>query len=399
MEDVYIVAAKRTPMGKYRGVLRNVRPDDLCAICMKQTLDSVNLDPVQIEDVYIGCANQAGEDNRNVARMSLLLAGFPVEVPGATINRLCASGMQAVIFAAREIQVGAADLVMAGGVESMTRAPWVMPKPDVAFPRGGFNVFDTSLGWRFVNPRLAQMYYPYEMGETAENVARKYEIAREDQDVFALDSHQKAVAAQDSGRFYPEIVPVETSLDGATEVVDKDEGPRRDTSLEALSRLKPVFAKDGSVTAGNSSPLSDGAAVVILASETACKRHNLKPLARFIGGTAVGVDPAYMGIGPVPAVQKLSRKTGIPYQDADLIELNEAFASQSLACIRLLDLDPAKVNVNGGAIALGHPLGCSGTRIIVTLVHEMLRRKAKLGLATMCVGVGQGVATMWELAQ
>jgi 3-oxoadipyl-CoA thiolase len=395
--DAVIVATARTPMGRYGGQLKDVRPDDLAAIALKEAVSRAGLNPADVDDVILGCANQAGEDNRNVARMALLLAGFPVEVPGQTVNRLCGSGMQAAIAAAREIQAGAANVIVAGGVESMTRAPWVMAKPDGPFPRGPQTAFDTSIGWRLVNPKMAEMYGTLQMGETAERVAQRYEISREDQDAFALRSHQRAVAAQGSGRLTEEMVPVEVAQrKGAPMRLTDDEGPRADTSLEALARLRPAFAEGGSVTAGNSSPLNDGATALVLMSSDEAKRRGVQPLARFVAAAAAGVHPDYMGIGPVPSSLKALEKAGLQPSDMGVIELNEAFASQSLACVRLLGLDEARVNVNGGAIALGHPLGSSGARLVGTLVREMRHRDARYGLATMCIGVGQGIASIWE---
>ena len=375
-------------MGRYGGQLKDVRPDDLAAIVLKEVCERAGVKPSEVDDVILGCANQAGEDNRNVARMALLLAGFPVEVPGQTVNRLCGSGMQATITAAREIQSGAADIMIAGGVESMTRAPWVMPKPAAGFARGPQTVFDTALGWRLVNPKMAEMYGTLQMGETAERVAQKYEVAREDQDAFALRSHQRAIAAQKSGRLAEEIV----AIDG----IAADEGPRRDTSMEALAKLKPAFAANGSVTAGNASPLNDGATALVLMSDSKAKERGIKPLARLVSAAPAGVHPDYMGIGPVPSSLKALEKAGLQPGDMALVELNEAFASQSLVCIDELGLDPAKVNVNGGAIALGHPLGMSGGRLITMLVHELCRTNGRYGLATMCIGVGQGIATIVE---
>jgi len=384
-------------MGRYGGQLKDVRPDDLAAIAIREAVSRAGVEPKEIDDVILGCANQAGEDNRNVARMSLLLAGLPVEVPGQTVNRLCGSGMQATIAAAREIQAGAANVIVAGGVESMTRAPWVMPKPDGAYPRGPQTVYDTALGWRLVNPKMAAMYGTLQMGETAERVAQKYEVSREDQDAFALRSHQRALAAQKSGRLAEEIVPIEVAQKKgeALRLVD-DEGPRADTSLVALAKLRAAFADNGSVTAGNSSPLNDGAAAIVLMSADEAKRRGLKPLARFVAAAAAGVHPDYMGIGPVPSSLKALQQAGLEPGDMGVVELNEAFASQSLACMRLLGLDEERVNVNGGAIALGHPLGCSGARLVGTLVREMQHRDAKYGLATMCIGVGQGIASVWQ---
>jgi len=375
-------------MGRYGGQLKDVRPDDLAAIVLKEACERARVKPSEVDDVILGCANQAGEDNRNVARMALLLAGFPVEVPGQTVNRLCGSGMQATITAAREIQCGAADIMVAGGIESMTRAPWVMPKPPSGFPRGPQTVYDTALGWRLVNPKMAEMYGTLQMGETAERVAQKYEVSREDQDAFALRSHQRAVAAQRSGRLAEEIV----AIDG----IAADEGPRADTSMEALAKLKPAFAANGSVTAGNASPLNDGATALVLMSAAKAKERGLMPLARLVSAAPAGVHPDYMGIGPVPSSLKALEKAGLQPSDIALVELNEAFASQSLACIRLLGLDEDKVNVNGGAIALGHPLGSSGARLVSTLVREMEHRDGEYGLATMCIGVGQGIASIWQ---
>jgi 3-oxoadipyl-CoA thiolase len=397
LPEAVIVATARTPMGRYGGQLKDVRPDDLAAIAIREAVSRAGIEPKDIDDVILGCANQAGEDNRNVARMSLLLAGLPVEVPGQTVNRLCGSGMQATIAAAREIQAGAANVIVAGGVESMTRAPWVMAKPDGAFPRGPQTAYDTAIGWRLVNPKMAAMYGTLQMGETAERVAQKYEVSREDQDAFALRSHQRALAAQKSGRLAEEIAPVEVpqKKGEALRLVD-DEGPRADTSLEALAKLRAAFADNGSVTAGNSSPLNDGAAAIVLMSADEAKRRGLKPIARFVAAAAAGVHPDYMGIGPVPSSLKALQQAGLEPGDMGVVELNEAFASQSLACIRLLGLDEDRVNVNGGAIALGHPLGCSGARLVGTLVREMQHRDAKYGLATMCIGVGQGIASVWQ---
>jgi 3-oxoadipyl-CoA thiolase len=397
MPDAVIVATARTPMGRYGGQLKDVRPDDLAAIALKEGCERAGVNPIEVADVILGCANQAGEDNRNVARMALLLAGFPVEVPGQTVNRLCGSGMQATITAAREIQSGAADVMVAGGVESMTRAPWVMPKPDSAFPRGHQTSYDTAIGWRLVNPKMAQMYGTLQMGETAERVAQKYEVSRDDQDAFALRSHQRAVAAQKSGRLAEEIIPVEVvQRKGDNLRLTEDEGPRQDTSLDALAKLRPAFAEKGSVTAGNSSPLNDGATALVLMSAEEAKRRGLKPFARLVAAASAGVHPDYMGIGPVPASMKAFEKASLQASDIGVVELNEAFASQSLACVRLLGLDEENVNVNGGAIALGHPLGSSGARLVGTLVREMAHRDVEYGLATMCIGVGQGIASIWQ---
>ena len=377
LRDAVVVATARTPMGRYGGQLKDMRPDDLAAAAVKEACARAGVEPGDVSDVILGCANQAGEDNRNVARMALLLAGFPVEVPGQTVNRLCGSGMQATIAAAREIQVGAADIVVAGGVESMTRSPWVMPKPDSLFPRGPQTAYDTALGWRLVNPKMAAMYGTLQMGETAERVAQKYEVSREDQDAFALRSHQRAIAAQKSGRLAEEIVPVDVpQRKGEPVRLVEDEGPRSDTSLEALGRLRAAFAENGSVTAGNSSPLNDGAAALVMMSAERAKERGLRPLARFVAAAAAGVHPDYMGIGPVPSSMKALEQAGLQPSDMNVVELNEAFASQSLACVRLLGLDEELVNVNGGAIALGHPLGCSGARLVGTLVREMAHRDA-----------------------
>ncbi len=397
LRDAVIVATARTPMGRYGGQLRDVRPDDLAAIVLRAVCERAGIEPREVSDVILGCANQAGEDNRNVARMGLLLAGFPVEVPGQTVNRLCGSGMQATIAAAREIQTGAADVVIAGGVESMTRAPWVMPKPDAGYPRGPQTVYDTALGWRLINPKMAELYGTLQMGETAERVAAMYEVSRSDQDAFALRSHQRAIAAQKSGRLAEEIVPVLVPQRKVAAIeVSVDEGPRADTSLDALSKLRPAFAENGSVTAGNSSPLNDGATAIVLMSASKATERGLKPLARLVSAAPAGVHPDYMGIGPVPASSKALHDAGLHPSDIDLVELNEAFASQSLACVRLLGLDEEKVNVNGGAIALGHPLGSSGARLVSTLVREMAHRDVEYGLATMCIGVGQGIASIWQ---
>jgi acetyl-CoA C-acetyltransferase len=396
MKDVYVIDALRTPVGKYGGMLSSVRPDDLAALVLLELLKrNPDVNPSEIEEVIIGAANQAGEDNRDVARMALLLAGIPVHVAGVTVNRLCASGLQSVMDAFRAIRCGDGNLYLAGGVESMTRAPLVMAKADSAFSRKT-EIFDTTIGWRFTNKKLADLYYPYSMGETAENVAAQWKITRAEQDEFALQSQTKYAAAFDAGKFSDEMIPVNVyNSKGEITPVSKDENPRL-SSLEKLAQLKPAFKKDGTVTAGNSSSINDGAAGLILASEDAVKRHKLKPMARIVSVAAAGVDPSIMGIGPVPASQKALQRAGIKATDLDLIELNEAFASQSIACIRELQLDTTKVNVNGGSIAIGHPLGCSGSRISATLLHEMKRRKARYGLATMCVGVGQGAAIIYE---
>ena len=389
--EPYIIEALRTPVGRYAGALKDVRPDDLAALVIKELVARTGVDPKRIEDVILGCANQAGEDNRNVARMALLLAGLPVEVGGVTVNRLCASGLQAINDAARAIKAGEGEVFIAGGVESMTRAPFVMAKPSDAWPRGEQTLYDTTIGWRFTNPRLAEMYYPFSMGETAENVAEAWGISREDQDAFAAESQRRAAEAIAEGRFRDEIVPVTIpQRKGDPIVVDTDEHPRPDTTPEKLAKLGAAFQKGGTVTAGNSSGINDGASAVLLTSKQAADEMGLKPIARIVTSAVAGVDPACMGVGPVPATRKALERAGLTVDDLDLIELNEAFASQSLACIRELHLDPAKVNVNGGAIALGHALGNTGSRLMTTLVHELKRRGGKYGLATMCIGVGQG---------
>ncbi len=397
LRDPWVIAAVRTPVGRYGGALASVRPDDLAATVLQAVVDRAGLDPALVEDVILGCANQAGEDNRDVARMAVLLAGFPVEVGGLTVNRLCGSGLQAINSAAHAIQVGDGEVFIGGGVESMTRAPYVLAKPEAAWERGPRELQDTTLGWRFVNPRLAERHYPYSMGETAENVAERWSVDRERQDAFALDSQRKAVAAIESGRFDSQIVPIAVpQKKGEPIVVARDEHPRADTSAEALARLRPAFRDGGSVTAGNSSGINDGASAVLLVEADRAKRLGLKPLARIVSTAVAGVDPAIMGIGPVPATRKALERAGIEVGDLDLVELNEAFASQSLVCIDELGLDPARVNVNGGAIALGHPLGMSGGRLVTMLVHELVRTGGRYGLATMCIGVGQGIATIVE---
>ena len=397
MRDVVIVDAVRTPIGRYGGALKDVRPDDLAAVVLRALLDrNPGVDPGDVEDVVMGAANQAGEDNRNVARMALLLAGLPVSVGGTTVNRLCGSGLEAVNQAARAIMAGDGAIYLAGGTESMTRAPFVMAKHGEPWERK-VETFDTTIGWRFTNPKLAEAYYPYSMGETAENVAERWAISRADQDAFALASQQKAVTAQQAGRFQDEIVPVALpQRKGDPVVVNTDEHPRPDVTLERLARLAPAFKQGGTVTAGNASGINDGAAALLLMSADKARSLGLEPLARIKAMAVAGVDPACMGIGPVPATRKALMRAGLSVDQIDLIELNEAFAAQSLACIRELGLDEARVNVNGGAIALGHPLGCSGARILTTLVHEMKRRKVRYGLATMCIGVGQGIATVVE---
>jgi 3-oxoadipyl-CoA thiolase len=401
LREAWIVEAVRTPVGRYGGALAAVRPDDLAAIVIRAVVERSGVDPALIEDVILGCANQAGEDNRNVARMSALLAGLPVEVAGQTVNRLCGSGLQAINAAAHAIAVDDGDVFIAGGVESMTRAPYVMAKPEAAWDRGSREAYDTTLGWRFVNPKLAAAHYPYSMGETAENVVERYverlDVSRARQDEFALLSHQRAIAAIESGRFDDQIVPVEVpQRKGDPVVVSRDEHPRADTSLEALAKLRPAFRDGGSVTAGNSSGINDGAAATLVVEAGRARELGLKPLARIVATAVAGVDPAVMGIGPVPASRKALARAGLSVDDLDLVELNEAFASQSLVCIDELGLDPDKVNVNGGAIALGHPLGASGARLMTMLVHELRRRDGRYGLATMCIGVGQGIATVVE---
>jgi 3-oxoadipyl-CoA thiolase len=396
MEDAVIVSAVRTPIGRYGGSLKDVRPDDLAALVIAEAVKRANIDAGSVEDVILGCANQAGEDNRNVARMALLLAGLPVHVAGQTVNRLCGSGLQAINSAGQAIATGMGDTFIAGGVESMTRAPFVLSKAESAFSRT-MKVEDTTLGWRFINSRLSAIHYPYSMGETAENVAEKYGVSRADQDVFALRSHQRAAAAQQTGRFAAEIVPVTIpQKKGEAVIVALDEQPRPDTTLEKLAALKPAFHKDGSVTAGNSSGINDGAAALVLMARSRAEALGLRPRARIVASAVAGVDPAYMGLGPIPATRKVLQRAGLSMKDIDLIELNEAFAAQSLQCVRELEIDQEKLNVNGGAIALGHPLGCSGARIMVTLLHELERRDGRYGLATMCIGVGQGIATIIE---
>jgi len=397
-EDAVILSAVRTPIGRYAGSLKDVRPDDLAALVIGEAIRRANIDPRSVEDVILGCANQAGEDNRNVARMALLLAGLPVEVAGQTVNRLCGSGLQAINSAAQAIQTGAGDTFIAGGVESMTRAPFVLGKSDTQFGRN-MNLQDTTLGWRFINPKLSALHHPYSMGETAENVAERYSVTREEQDAYALRSQQKAVAAQQSGRFAVEIIPVTLPHKKGNEatIIALDEHPRADTSLEKLAALKPAFRKEGgSVTAGNSAGINDGAAALVLMARSQAQRLGLRPRARIIASAVAGVDPAYMGLGPIFATRKVLQRAGLSVHDMDLIELNEAFASQTLQCTRELEIDMEKLNVNGGAIALGHPLGCSGARIVTTLLHELERRDGRYGLATMCIGVGQGIATIIE---
>jgi len=383
-----VVSAVRTPIGRYGGALSGVRPDDLAGIAVAAAVERAGVDPGAIDDVYLGCANQAGEDNRNVARMAALLAGLPDSVPGVTLNRLCASGLSAVVSASHAVLAGDAEIVVAGGVESMSRAPLVMAKPDAAFPRGNQTIWDTTLGWRFPNPRLEELFPLESMGETGENVAERWEVSREDQDAFALRSQQRWADAQEASRFADEIVAVGD--------VSVDEHPRPTTTAEALAGLKPAFRSDGTVTAGNASGINDGAAALVIASEERARELGIEPLGAFVASAVAGVDPRVMGVAPVPAVRKLLARTGVAVSDLDLVELNEAFGSQSLAVVRDLGLDEEKVNVNGGAIALGHPLGMSGARLAVSLLHELRRRDGRYGLATLCVGVGQGVAALFE---
>ena len=395
--DAIIVDALRTPIGRYAGMLSPVRPDDLAARVIEAAVARNGIDPAAVDEVYMGCTNQAGEDNRNVARMGLLLAGLPVEVPGVTVNRLCASGLEAVVQAARQVRLGEADVVLAGGVESMSRAPLVTLKPERGFPRGNPEFADTTIGWRFVNPRMADQHSTESMGETAENVAERYSVSREDQDAFALESHRRALAAAEAGRFDDELVTVDVPQPKGDPVsVHADEGPRPDTTLERLAGLRPIFRDGGSVTAGNSSQINDGAACVVVASEAKAAELGREPLARIVASGAAGVDPAYMGVGPVPAVRKALAAAGLAVSDIDLVELNEAFASQVLASMRELGFSHDRLNVNGGAIAIGHPLGCSGARLIGTLAHELRRRGGRYGVATMCIGVGMGMAAVIE---
>jgi 3-oxoadipyl-CoA thiolase len=416
--EAWIVEAVRTPIGKHGGALSGVRPDDLAALALETLMQRAGVPPAEVEDVYMGCANQAGEDNRNVARMALLLAGFPVEVAGTTVNRLCGSGLDAVASAARALMLGEGQVYVAAGVESMSRAPWAMPKAERGFPTGNSTLYDTTLGWRFVNPRMEQLGHTDALGITAEHLAQARHLAMPDeqapdalaaaaqisraaQDAFALASQRKAVAAQDAGRFADELLPVRLTTRKGESLVTADEGPRRDTSLEQLAALKPAFQQGGTVTAGNSSSLNDGAAAVLLVSREYAEAHGLRPLAKIRGMAVAGVPPRYMGIGPVPATRKLLERTGLSLSEIGLIELNEAFAAQSLAVLRAWELadDDPRVNVNGGAIALGHPLGCSGVRLLTTLTHELRRRPdVQFGLATMCIGVGQGIALLVEQA-
>jgi 3-oxoadipyl-CoA thiolase len=395
-----VVDGLRTPFGRYGGALREVRPDDMAAHVIRSIVERNGVDPTAIDDVIFGAANQAGEDNRNVGRLAALLAGFPVDVPGQTVNRLCGSGMQAIIDAAHAIVAGDGDLFVSGGVESMTRAPFVMAKPSAAFPRGEQTLYDTTLGWRFTNPRLADAYYPYSMGETAENVVERCGVSREEQDAFALESQRRWKAAQDAGTFTDEVIPIPApgAKRGEQVEVAVDEHPRPDTTLDQLASLKPAFKRDdsGSVTAGNSSGINDGAAAVLVTSDARAHELGWRPIARMLASAVAGVDPATMGLGPIPASRKALARAGLQVESLDLVELNEAFAAQAIPCMRELHLDLDKVNVNGGAIAIGHPLGASGARLVATLLHEMRRRGARYGLATMCIGVGQGIASVWE---
>lgn len=398
MKPVYIIDVVRTPVGKYGGALSSIRPDDLLAHVIRSLIErNPSIDVNAIEDVIAGDANQAGEDNRNVARMAALLAGLPVTVPGNTVNRLCASGLQAIMDAARQVKCGDAGLIIAAGVESMTRAPFVMAKTSSPWQRQ-LEMHDSTIGWRFTNKKLAEMYHPYSMGETAENVARQWQITRQEQDTFAMASQQKYFEALSAGKWKNEIAPVVILGAKQEQILFETDEPPRQSTLEKLASLRPAFMKEGTVTAGNSSGINDGAAAMLLASEEAVSRYGLQPMARILSMAVAGVDPAIMGIGPVPATRKALERAGLAAEDLDLVELNEAFASQSIACIRDLGLDINKVNVNGGSIAIGHPLGCSGVRISATLLHEMKRNAARRGLATMCVGVGQGAAIIFEKA-
>jgi len=397
MKEAVIVEALRTPMGRHSGILKDIRTDDLAAHIIAKLVEKTGINKEEIEDVYFGCTNQAGEDSRNVARNASLLAGLPYTIPGATVNRLCGSGLEAVNQAGRAVETDHGDLFIAGGVESMTRGPWVMGKPTAAFQRGDVPMYDSSLGWRFPNKRMGELYSLINNGETAENVADKYQISREDQDKLALGSHKKAIKAQQDGRLKDEIVPVSIpQRKGAPVVHEKDEGPRADTSLEILAGLSPSFKKGGTVTAGNSSPLSDGAAALLVTTPQKAEQLKLKPMARIIASATAGVHPNYMGLGPIPATEKVLKRARLTIDQIDLVELNEAFASQVLACARELGIDLDKLNVNGGAIALGPSLGCSGARLVTTLLHEMRKRGSRYGVATMCIGVGQGIATVFE---
>jgi 3-oxoadipyl-CoA thiolase len=397
LRQTWIIDAVRTPIGRYGGALAPVRADDLAAVAIRAIVDRTGVDPSLVEDVVLGCANQAGEDNRNVARMAALLAGLPVEVAGQTVNRLCGSGLQAINAASHAIGAGDGDVFIAGGVESMTRAPYVMLKAEGAYDRGARTMEDTTLGWRFVNPRMQEAYPPISLGETAERVADRYAVPRDRQDAFALESQRRAGAAIEEGRFEGQLVPVEVrGRKGAVTVVDRDEHPRPDTTAEALAALKPAFRAGGTVTAGNSSGINDGSAALLLAEAGRARELGLRPMARIVATAVAGVHPDVMGIGPVPAVRKALARAGLDAADLDVVELNEAFASQSVACMDELGLDPARVNPNGGAIALGHPLGASGARLATMLVHELVRTGGRYGLAAMCIGVGQGIATIVE---
>jgi 3-oxoadipyl-CoA thiolase len=397
MREAVVIDAVRTPVGRYGGVLKDVRSDDMAALCISEIAKRNKLDPNKVEDVIFGCSNQAGDDNRNVGRMALLLAGFPVEVGGQTINRLCGSALNAINSAAQAIKAGEGDVFIAGGTESMTRSPFVFGKAETAFPRD-VKVFDSTIGWRFINPKMAELYPPIGMGETAELVAEKYGVTRQEQDEFALATQKKWGAAFEAGKFKDEMVNVPTpgAKKGELIMVDRDEHPRPDVTMEGLGKLKPAFKKDGTVTAGNASGVNDGAAAVLLMEAETAKALGYKPIVRVVASAVAGVHPSYMGMGPVPATRKALQRAGLKIDDIDLAELNEAFAAQSIPCIRELGLDPAKVNVNGGAIAIGHPLGSTGARIFATLVHEMKRRNARYGLVSMCIGVGQGIATIVE---
>ena len=394
-DEAVVVDAVRTPIGKYGGMLKSVRPDDLGALVLRAALERSKVSPASVDDVYFGCSNQAGEDNRNVARMAVLLAGMPYSVPGATVNRLCGSGLEAVGSAARVIMAGEGEILLAGGVESMTRAPLVMLKPEAPYKRGGATLVDSTIGWRFFNPAFPSEYPPFSMGETAENLAEKYKIGRAAQDEFALGSHRKAVDATKSGRFSEEIVAVKTPENDEVEV---DEGPRADTSIEKLSSLRPAFRKDGTVTAGNSSSINDGAAAVVMMGASKARSLGVRPIARILGSATAGVHPSYMGIGPVYSTRKLLSRLGMSLDEFGIVELNEAFAAQVLACVdEMPEFEIRRMNPNGGAIALGHPLGCSGARLVTTLLHQMRRTGTRYGLATMCIGVGQGISTAFEL--
>ncbi len=399
MPDAFIIDAVRTPMGRYRGVLAGVRPDDLAAETIRAAVERTGLDPEAVRDVYWGAANQSGEDNRDAGRMASLLAGLPVEVPGVAVNRLCASGLEAVNQASRALRLGEGDLYLAGGAESMSRAPWVVLKPEAGLPRGPQTMEDTALGWRLINPRMAERYSTESMGETAENVAERYGVTRSEQDRFALQSHSRAVAATREGRFAEQMISVESPPAGGRGdpvTVEIDEGPRADSSLEKLAKLRPAFREGGTVTAGNASTLNDGAACLVMASTERAEAMGAEPLARIVSIGVAGVDPAVMGVGPIPAIRRAVDAAGVSLDDVDLIEINEAFAAQVLACIAELGIEEERLNTNGGAIALGHPLGCSGARLMTTLVWELRRRKARYGIAALCVGVGQGVATLVE---